>query len=1085
MTPNRPLKPEQQAPEQAAEQADEQAADRPLPASSHHAAPIDHAAETHRAADASSAADLPQPDVPRPNFSANIDQQLGGDADVDCDVDDDFSQCLQFIKRVQREDPECLADLLTDASVKQAAAPADDLQETPRQIGRFQIRRQIGQGGFGLVFLAFDPELERDVALKVPRVEALLTQQTRERFLREAKAAASLQHPNIATIYESGQVGPICYIASAYLAGGSLAETVHPDSPMSPHEAAHCLATLAEAVQHAHSRGVLHRDLKPANVLLDTTTRDDDPTDQSSAAAVSPSHASSDRLQQQLFIADFGLAKVVDDPTHHTQTGALVGTPAYMSPEQADSRLDEISTAADIYGLGAILYFLLTGRPPFEGDSTLAVLESVRSNEPASPRKLRDEIPRDLEAICLKCLEKDPQRRYPTANALAEDLQRWLNGEAVVARSTTTREHVARWVRRNPALSLMSSLTLLALIAGVVVSTLLWRQADRHASRAELQAAELKKAVDNLNAAIDMLFVTVSESPELKSRAAEPLRQKLLEQASRYYRLIQAQRPDNPELIEKHAETIFRLGLVNKQLGGATAAEQAMQEALAELASAPDSTRKRQFKIKWKRSRAQVLDQLGRGDDARKVRQDLLEQLNSRSHPTRLPDHEVQLYRAMLLSDTAGGELIDGNLSEAGKAARQAHEIWQSLPHPVSENSPPEIVLAYAHCLRVRGVACEETGRVVEAEGYLRDALQLLELVHSDAHDGSEDINLLLGRVHKKLGIAVAKQKRLEEAREIYTAGIEHLRQLCERHPDVPEYRMEWCSTRYSLSFTEFLLGNLDRTVELLERNVAEYARLGETYPDRRADYLNRQGSGWKGIATVRQAQENWQASADAHEKALQCYLDVEAAKPNWKLNQVLLAETELGLGNLAAQMDEEAKAIRSYQSARTRMQPVVAAEPEHDRARKALFHAHQALARIFTEQQRYELARGENDAALELFDGDVAWQAILRKSELLYHAANIDASQSNLENFVKSINADSETRLLDAARMAGKLAILSRNDQRDEAAERFLQVGRTAIAKATPDDETTVGDFKRRMADDPKLEPFFPKQTPDASPQP
>jgi WD40 repeat protein len=390
--------------------------------------------------------------------------------------------------RLER-DLACLR-LLDQAWPRQAApgrakrAPSPDIGPGPDQlpisIGRFQVRRELGRGGCGIVFLAYDPQLRREVALKVPRTEALLTPDMRERFLREARAAAVLDHPNVVPVFDAGEVGPVCYIASAYCPGTTLGNWLKARAePVPWQEAAALVATLAEAVQHAHANGVVHRDLKPSNVLLQTTDGRGQ-TEQRAGASSEPFAIT--HLQAGIpKITDFGLAKFQPlepeaAPQNLTQTGALVGTPRYMAPEQAVGSSQAVGPAADIHALGAILYELLTGRPPFEGETVWDVLEQVRSQEPLLPRRLRPRLPRDLETICLKCLQKEPARRYDRAGDLAEDLRRFLAGQPIQARPVGAWERAVKWARRRPAaaaLAAVSSLGSLLFVAGLVAGIVL------------------------------------------------------------------------------------------------------------------------------------------------------------------------------------------------------------------------------------------------------------------------------------------------------------------------------------------------------------------------------------------------------------------------------------------------------------------------------------------------------------------------------------------------------------------------------------------------------------------------------------
>jgi eukaryotic-like serine/threonine-protein kinase len=344
----------------------------------------------------------------------------------------------------------------------EAVWPRSDslLLELPRRFGRFSIAREIGRGGFGVVFLAEDSALGRRVALKVPRPEVLAAPDVRVRFLREAEAASRLDHPHIVPVFEVGAEGPICFIASAYCEGPTLAHWLRGQTALIPvRMAARLVAVLSRAVEHAHARGTLHRDLKPGNILLQPLNE-------------SPSLSGSACRDLGFFprICDFGLAKLLDQVSQETRTGVPIGSPQYMAPEQAGGRLREHGPATDIYALGVVLYELLTGRPPHRGETDLETLRLVSDQDPASPRALRPGLPRDLETITLKCLEKRPARRYSGAAELAGDLERFLDGRPVLARPVSPLERAAKWARRRPvhaALLLLLGILVVAVPIGL------------------------------------------------------------------------------------------------------------------------------------------------------------------------------------------------------------------------------------------------------------------------------------------------------------------------------------------------------------------------------------------------------------------------------------------------------------------------------------------------------------------------------------------------------------------------------------------------------------------------------------------
>ncbi len=305
----------------------------------------------------------------------------------------------------------------------------------PPQLSGYEVQDELGRGGMGIVYRAWDQSLHRPVAIKMLLAGDFARPDERERFGREAEAAAGLRHPNIAQVYQVGDLEGRPYFMMEFVEGGSLAERLA-ISHLAAGPAAALIATLAEAVQAAHDRGIVHRDLKPGNILL--------------------------TKNGTLKIADFGLARRLDDGASLTRSGVPLGTPNYMAPEQALGLTHSIGPAADIYALGAILYEALTGRPPFRADTTAETLRQVVEQEPTPPSRWKATVPRDLEVICLKCLRKEPHRRYPSAAALAEDLRRFERGEAMTARPTGLLERSARWLGRRRVL-----------VAALLVGTLL------------------------------------------------------------------------------------------------------------------------------------------------------------------------------------------------------------------------------------------------------------------------------------------------------------------------------------------------------------------------------------------------------------------------------------------------------------------------------------------------------------------------------------------------------------------------------------------------------------------------------------
>ena len=342
-------------------------------------------------------------------------------------------------------------------------------EQVPRQFGRFSILGELGRGGFGVVYLAEDPLLKRKVALKLPRLGVLSGTESWRRFLREAQAASRLEHPNLVPLLEAGTIGPVGYIVSAYVAGPSLEQWLrHKPRAAPPRWGAQVVAALARAMEHAHQRGILHRDLKPANVVLYAPECDGD-------SANGRAWEDGDVTSWVPRICDFGMAKLREADGDETRSRVACGSPWYMAPEQAEARHTDIGPKTDVYGLGTILYQILTGRPPFSGKNDLETLRQVVDQEPAPLRTRRPGIPRDLETICLKCLAKKPGQRYTGAAALAEDLERFLDGRPVTARPVAAWERGWRWARRHPASASLAIGVVVAVTAGL--GGLLWHDA--------------------------------------------------------------------------------------------------------------------------------------------------------------------------------------------------------------------------------------------------------------------------------------------------------------------------------------------------------------------------------------------------------------------------------------------------------------------------------------------------------------------------------------------------------------------------------------------------------------------------------
>ncbi len=427
-----------------------------------------------------------------------------------------------------------------------------------RTLGRFELIRPVGSGGFGTVYEARDPKLDRTVAVKVLHIGEFATGDQADRFLREARNAAQLRHPAIVQVHEFGEHNRLPFIVSDFIDGMPLSDWLESEKP-TPLESARLVAVLAEALDYAHKQGVIHRDVKPSNIMIDSLGRP--------------------------HIMDFGLAKRDSGEVTMTRQGDILGTPAYMSPEQARGESHEVDGRSDVYSLGVVLYVLLTGELPFHGKLRI-LIHQVLNEEPRSPRSLVETIPRDLETICLKAMTKEPHQRYASAGEMAEDLRRFERAEPIKARPSGFVERAWKWCKRNPKLAWAFAAVagaMLLTIASLAAATLNFRASNLREAEARAKAQSgLQLACD----AVDSLLTRVGDDPTLVARGhglselafsarswigddlrpsaagMDQLRKDLLLRAREFYEKILKEAGDDPRLEADHARTCLRLAKI-------------------------------------------------------------------------------------------------------------------------------------------------------------------------------------------------------------------------------------------------------------------------------------------------------------------------------------------------------------------------------------------------------------------------------------------------------------------------------------------------------------------------------------------
>ena len=633
------------------------------------------------------------------------------------------------------------------------AFEVDQHADFPKTLARFKIEKLVGKGGFARVFLAYDPKLDRKVALKVPNLAAIASAEFRERFDREARAAGILSHPSIVPVFESGNVGPLSFIAYEYCEGETLADWFERQRrDLSPKQAAGIVEQLAYAVEHAHQRGIIHRDLKPANILVEV---------------------SSDGQIAKLRITDFGLAKNNQQTdSFRTTEGAIVGTPAYMSPEQASGDAN-VNAASDVFSLGVVFYELLTGQLPFKGINHIKTLHSVANDSPSAPARIRSGLPIDLEAICLKSLAKDPAKRYASAFELAEDLKRWSQGFSVSARRPTVLERTAAWCKRNPGITL----ALLGMTIGFGVAIYQWNIALNQSGIASRAAEKAERNIKLAQQTIKSMVTDICTSSSIEQKFGR----KLLVKAIDLQKKLIEESANEPDVI---FDTAFMYNQYAVELLNANELENALSAVeqgislLDGLNLARDSMTQIQqdvFIALWLH-KARVLATMKRHDEAHAA----LSMVNDSI------DDYPPLRQADIARNKAIAHVEKEEWNEAWLEIQNAMVLYQSCE---PDNDFQKLIvtgsLAGVHfwCGKIEN----ELERYREAERTLIEGRRLIKLVmevsseHVSMQSESTRLQRELGRAQLRLGKYEIARKNLSEAASSYDA-------LSKRYPKTPRY---------------------------------------------------------------------------------------------------------------------------------------------------------------------------------------------------------------------------------------------------------------------------------------------------------
>jgi serine/threonine-protein kinase len=704
---------------------------------------------------------------------------------------------------------------------------------------RFRALRPHARGGLGAVFVALDSELHREVALKQILDQHADDPTSRQRFLLEAEITGGLEHPGVVPVYGLGSHGDgRPFYAMRFIRGNSLKEAIehfHADEALKSDPGRRSLELrkllrrfldVCNAIEYAHSRGVLHRDIKPGNIIVGQ--------------------------HGETLVVDWGLAKArgtaAVEPTEErplmpssasgsaeTLPGSALGTPAYMSPEQARGELEHLGPWSDVYSLGATLYCLLTGGPPVEGDAG-EVLRAVQKGRFRPPRQADPTIDRALEAVCLKAMALDPAGRYGSPKSLAEDVERWMADEPVAAYREPFLMHAGRWARRHKPLVAGSAALLIAAVVGLTAGTILLGRANARTEQqrrlAEANYLRAEAIFRKAREAVDEYFTKVSESKLLNVPGLQPLRKDLLESARRYYQGFLQEHGDDPAVRAEAAEAWYRVGFVTQYVGSREAALDALRRAATmyeSLAREHPGVARYPYKL------AMCLNDLGNQQHYLGLLTDALEThrkaLTIREQVARdnpgVPEYRKELAIGYM---NVSGRLADlARFSEALEPRRLAQEILESLAKDHPEVADYRYRLASseagtAHLLR-------DMGRTTEALQSYRTATRILEgLIHSDPDNLVH--RRLLTSVYQSIGFTEHRDLgRLPEAAASCRRAQSILEELVRENPTVAEYQVSLgsCDSRLGRILTR--LGRRDEALPILQRALGTYETLVRDHP--------------------------------------------------------------------------------------------------------------------------------------------------------------------------------------------------------------------------------------------------------------
>jgi serine/threonine protein kinase len=966
----------------------------------------------------------------------------------------------------------------------------DDAMRTSKppvaRVGRYVLRDLLGAGGFGTVWRGRDETLHREVAVKLPRTAPLLSLGEQERFLREARSAAQLHHPQIVAIHDVGRDGDLLYIVSELVRGESLAERLD-RGRLTPAEATEIAAQVAEALDYAHREGVVHRDLKPSNILIDQSRESvEQPTRDEKEAArlhvVRPSDDQSSVLVDEATrirarITDFGLAKREAGDITLTFDGQILGTPAYMSPEQISSP-HAVDGRCDVYSLGVVLYQTLTGELPFRG-TTRMLLNQVLNEEPTAPRKLNDKIPRDLETIVLKCIAKEPLGRYQSAAALADDLRRFQSGEPIVARPAGTLERAWRRSRRHPAITTLAAALVSVFVAGFIGVTWQWQRAQANFVRAKNVQALYEESFRDAHEAVEEYLTTVSESDQLKTEGLQPVRKSLLAAALKYYQRFLRQRTSDPARKADVASAYQRIGSINESIGSKTEALDSYRAALAifdDIIRSPGATlTDRQNRAVCRYNMGLIL--LGLGDSSGAL--DSLQR--ARAFWEELVNAQPKEYRsrrglAETLKLTGSLYLGRGEVKAAVDTVNSARETLEELARsrPADADLQGELAGSYNNLAAMHA----ERGDVRTAlDGFNKAREIRVKLVEANPKSALFKADLAasennLGRLQSLMGQKQAALGSFRKARDLRQA-------LVENNPAVTQYRSDLAMSHINVGSVLHATGDRAGALASFEKAIPLLDDLVKMHP-KVVKFQRDLATAQNNIGAMSFEQGNRPEALKHYREALAARKRLVEAEPSVAAYRNELASTHHNLGLLLEKNGQSTEAARSLREACSIREKLVAGNPHDLDARINLGWSFHQLGEILARADHREDAIDSFRQAADhersaLATAPSAERAHDMLSETLMNLGEAyradhratDAAAAALER--RTLWPNDPTRLYNVAcELAGCLPLLDNPAQHKEQSiysDAAMEILDQAIARGFRD--------QSELRNDPNLEPL------------